>query len=500
MGFRQNLIIISVICTTAAITVAFSANADDLASRLSGRMLLQVERRGEAWWVNPDTHSRVYLSKPSSALETMRQHGLGISNEDLKKIPVGLLNLDSQDQDGDGLHNTLEDSLGTNPSAPDSDGDGLSDREEVLSGLDPLGPGVLPVSNLFATVQSGRIFIQVESRGEAWWVNPEDHRRYYLGRPAEAYQIMRSFGVGISDSDIARIAISTPVVPDLDREAAETATQAPAPEETVAKTEPQPDPRTDEATSDVRMPALLTHDTLDCGSDLDCLSAAVSEGGSAEAKRELHLDDSTVSADLYLRYLVAPTEEGRYALVTETLNSAAALSSEAHDHLRGAGASGQEISRLGSAATNGFASMKGGRDWCLFDGPGYLREVLSRWGKGQVTHADFDRASCCSLNSAGEVDLTNCDADFPVSGDCLLAAHPSQALELGDEPDERVTRYAGPAEKITWSSSNEEVVALRETSGETVTVDALSPGASVITVTDGGRENCSVSYTLTVNE
>ncbi len=45
--------------------------------------------------------------------------------------------LDTDDDDGDGLHNSWEKSYGTDPLMPDSDGDGSSDGEEVRAGTDP---------------------------------------------------------------------------------------------------------------------------------------------------------------------------------------------------------------------------------------------------------------------------------------------------------------------------------------------------------------------------
>ncbi|MEY4245961.1 MAG: hypothetical protein RLZZ245_3546 [Verrucomicrobiota bacterium] len=48
------------------------------------------------------------------------------------------------DEDGDGLANAQELTLGTDPHHPDTDGDGYSDGEEVASGSDPLDPSLVP--------------------------------------------------------------------------------------------------------------------------------------------------------------------------------------------------------------------------------------------------------------------------------------------------------------------------------------------------------------------
>ena len=42
------------------------------------------------------------------------------------------------DSDNDGISNTKEVKLGTNPQNPDSDGDGISDGDELKIGTDPL--------------------------------------------------------------------------------------------------------------------------------------------------------------------------------------------------------------------------------------------------------------------------------------------------------------------------------------------------------------------------
>ena len=50
---------------------------------------------------------------------------------------------------------------------------------------------------------SGRILLQVQSKGEAWYVNPSDGKKYYLGRPDDAYNLMRQLSVGISEKEFA---------------------------------------------------------------------------------------------------------------------------------------------------------------------------------------------------------------------------------------------------------------------------------------------------------
>ena len=54
----------------------------------------------------------------------------------------------------------------------------------------------------FAKKLSGKILLQTESKGEAWYVYPGDNKRYYLGRPTDAFKLMRELGLGISNVEI----------------------------------------------------------------------------------------------------------------------------------------------------------------------------------------------------------------------------------------------------------------------------------------------------------
>ena len=58
----------------------------------------------------------------------------------------------------------------------------------------------------------GRILLRVETSGEAYYVNPADNRLYYLGRPTDAFALMRRFGLGINNQDLDKITVGTDVV------------------------------------------------------------------------------------------------------------------------------------------------------------------------------------------------------------------------------------------------------------------------------------------------
>lgn len=132
-----------------------TSHAATVTERLSGRILLQAQENGEAWYVNPADQKRYYLGRPYDAWNAMRSLGLGISNVDLNKIPKST---DSWDGNAD-LVNRLK----------------------------------------------GKILLQIEDNGEGWYVSPVNGKRYYLGKPDDAFQVMRSLGLGIAQSDLFQI-------------------------------------------------------------------------------------------------------------------------------------------------------------------------------------------------------------------------------------------------------------------------------------------------------
>jgi len=124
--------------------------AEDLSSRLSGKILLQVEDKGQAWYVDPVSKQRAFLGRPDDAFKIMRELGLGISDQNYWKFK-----------------------------------------------------GVAPTS------LKGRILLRVESNGEAYYVNPSDLKMHYLGRPADAFSVMRTLGQGISNQNLAMVTINS---------------------------------------------------------------------------------------------------------------------------------------------------------------------------------------------------------------------------------------------------------------------------------------------------
>lgn len=178
---------------------------NSLFNRLRGKILLQVEENGEAWYLNPLTNQAYFLGRPEDAFSIMKSSGIGISNLDIEKIPISLSILSGTDFDNDGLPDALEDAIGANKNNPDTDKDGFNDFLEIENNFCPKSSGKMPIDLNFSQKQAGKILIQAEQNGEAWYLNPDDNKRYFLGRPQDAFALMRKLGLGISNQDFKQI-------------------------------------------------------------------------------------------------------------------------------------------------------------------------------------------------------------------------------------------------------------------------------------------------------
>lgn len=173
-----------------------------LFSRLRGRIVLAAEDRGQAFYIHPDTPAMYYLGRPHDAFRVMREQGVGITNKELEVILPGLDFLSGLDSDRDGLPDAFEDAVGTDKNNMDTDGDKISDKAEFIGGRSPVKEFIrIELDRNFASENAGKIFLQVENQGEAWYVNPGDLKRYFLGRPQDAFNVMRNLSLGISNRD-----------------------------------------------------------------------------------------------------------------------------------------------------------------------------------------------------------------------------------------------------------------------------------------------------------
>lgn len=154
--------------------------------------LLASETSELHWYENL---AKYRIGSAADALAIIREFGIGVKNSDLLKIPTGLLNANGMDSDKDGLTDEMEKILGTNPDKTDSDGDNYADAVEILNGYNPLGEGKISTDKKLIAKVKGKILLQVENLGAAWFVNPADGKKYYLGRPADAWNVINALGL-----------------------------------------------------------------------------------------------------------------------------------------------------------------------------------------------------------------------------------------------------------------------------------------------------------------
>lgn len=169
-------------------------------SNTVGRILLDVENSGQAHYVSPVDKKRYYLNKPYDAFKLIEGLGLGISNVDLKKIPIGEFNLEyAKDSDNDGISDKIEVSLGTNPALADSDNDSFTDLLEIKNNYEPtLKSGIkFGYDSTLINRLLGRIVLQVERNGEAWYIHPVTRERFFMGDPTSAFQVMKKQSLGV---------------------------------------------------------------------------------------------------------------------------------------------------------------------------------------------------------------------------------------------------------------------------------------------------------------
>ncbi len=126
-----------------------AVNADtSLLERLKGRIALQVEDHGEAFYVSGEGYA-FYLKDGSAAYRLMRDLGLGISNGDFDRLQKGDAGL----------------------------------KKRLL----------------------GKILLKVQAAGEAYYVSPKDGELHYLKDGSAAYEIMRKQGIGVATKDMKKV-------------------------------------------------------------------------------------------------------------------------------------------------------------------------------------------------------------------------------------------------------------------------------------------------------
>ncbi len=143
MKFKLSIISLILIFIIPSFSLAANSGLDKL-----GYILLQVEKNGEAWYVYPGDGNRYYLGRPDDAFNIMKKLALGATHSYISETEI------------------------------------------------------------FPARLSGLILLDTEKNGEAYYIYPKNKQKYYLGRPADAFRIMSSLGLGISNENLNHFSVS----------------------------------------------------------------------------------------------------------------------------------------------------------------------------------------------------------------------------------------------------------------------------------------------------
>lgn len=183
-------------CLVLAVVFCLAGSAqsagNDLTTRLKGRLLLQVEDHGRVWYVDPVGLERHEVTF-ANALNLFESLSLGVTNADLRKIPLNPDSFDdTTDTDNDGFTDKSEATYGYNP--------------EMASDPDNRGNDKLIFDAALASRLQGRLLLQVEDRGRVWYVDTEGQRWEVTWD--NLMNLFRRLALGITNADLEEVEAS----------------------------------------------------------------------------------------------------------------------------------------------------------------------------------------------------------------------------------------------------------------------------------------------------
>ena len=109
------------------------------------------------WYVNPKDSKNNSLGKPADAFAILKKLGIGISNANLAKIPRN----GTKDKGDQTMMNRLK----------------------------------------------GKILIQTQGKGEAWYVHLGHGKAVFLGTPSNAFKVLKKLGKGINNANLNKVPV-----------------------------------------------------------------------------------------------------------------------------------------------------------------------------------------------------------------------------------------------------------------------------------------------------
>jgi len=148
-----------------AVTIKIGPNADQIKLRYAGAIVYYDNGlEEEYWYINPETLQRFQIKDGDSLSRLLRSQAIGIKNKDLNTIP--------ENQNGS-----------------------ITDYK------------------IFAQYQ-GYFATQVEAHGEAWYVHPLDHQRYYIDNGVKGYNTIQTLALDISKEKLQVFDLGQPTMTD----------------------------------------------------------------------------------------------------------------------------------------------------------------------------------------------------------------------------------------------------------------------------------------------
>ncbi|MFH1890944.1 MAG: hypothetical protein ABIJ91_05295 [Candidatus Kuenenbacteria bacterium] len=160
-----------------------------LTERLKGKILLQVEDRGQIWYVNPDD-SKKYEVTFGNVMKLFEDLALGISNNDLNQILVNPSSeSENSDRDGDGYNDKAEAAYGYNP--------------DIASDPNNRGNDKIKTNTKLSNRLMGKLLLQVEDRGRIWYIDQATKR--WEVTFGNVMNLFTSLALGITNQDLSQI-------------------------------------------------------------------------------------------------------------------------------------------------------------------------------------------------------------------------------------------------------------------------------------------------------
>jgi len=151
---KQKLFLLLVLLFLVIGSLPAKAEALTFAQRLKGYILLQVDSHGEAWYVYPNDLKRYPLGRPADASQILAKLGLGATHS-------------------------------------------------FLTGY-----------TIFPAAVSGKILLDVQSRGEGYYINPRDRKKYSINRLQDISFIMQKLSLGITTANLSLIPVGRMPMPN----------------------------------------------------------------------------------------------------------------------------------------------------------------------------------------------------------------------------------------------------------------------------------------------